>query len=99
MVGIQNESREEMLGIELPDTLRSMKLLAEVSWPTGKVEAGMRLSEQVALEIRKRALGVGHRDTLQYRNDLAKAHEKFGRVIRGRKRIDKRKIEAPMEGT
>lgn len=61
---------EATLGLEHPDTLRSMNNLATVLNRQGKYEQAEEMHGQT-LELRKTVLGLEHPDTLASMNNLA----------------------------
>ena len=72
------EMRKRVLGLEHPDTLRSMHGLAETYVSLGRSTEALKLYEE-CVEIRKRVLGPEHPDTLQSMNGLAATYFNLGR--------------------
>jgi hypothetical protein len=64
------ETRKRVLGVEHPDTLRSMSNLALTFHGQGRWKEAEELNVQV-IETRKRVLGVEHPDTLNSMYNLA----------------------------
>jgi serine/threonine protein kinase len=72
-------TREERLGPNDPDTLRTLNNLACAYQETGRLEQAVALFEHV-LAGRKARLGPDHPDTLQSMNNLAGACQAAGRL-------------------
>ncbi|KAH8828692.1 hypothetical protein DL96DRAFT_1679305 [Flagelloscypha sp. PMI_526] len=73
------ELKEQILGPEHPDTLKSMNNLAISYRDLGRAAEALPLDKQV-LEARKRALGLEHLDTLKSMNNLAITYRDLGRA-------------------
>ncbi|MBL8820641.1 MAG: tetratricopeptide repeat-containing protein, partial [Planctomyces sp.] len=69
------------LGIEHPDTLRSMNELARAYQAAGKTDLALPLFEET-LRLRKEVLGAGHPNTLTSMNNLASAYQSNGNLIK-----------------
>jgi tetratricopeptide (TPR) repeat protein len=65
--------RRQALGLDHPDTLRSMSRLADTYMADGRVDQARPLYEE-ALSRGKNALGAGHPDVLTTMNDLGRAY-------------------------
>jgi len=66
------ETRRRELGLEHPDTLRSMDALGRSLHVSGRIDEAETTLRQ-AIDIQSRVLGAEHPDTLQSMNDLAYA--------------------------
>ncbi|KAH8832113.1 hypothetical protein DL96DRAFT_1779924 [Flagelloscypha sp. PMI_526] len=71
------ELRKQLIGLDHPDTLRSMNNLAISYQNLGRAAEAVLLHEQV-LTLRKRILGPEHPDTLTGMNNLAISYMKLG---------------------
>ncbi|KAH8802392.1 P-loop containing nucleoside triphosphate hydrolase protein, partial [Flagelloscypha sp. PMI_526] len=71
--------RQELYGLEHPDTLQSMSSLAVSYRALGRAAEALPLCKQV-LELRKRLLGSDHPDTLHSMNNLTSSYMALGRA-------------------
>ena len=72
------ETRKRVLGLEHPDTLTSIAVLASTYLYQGRWKEAEELEVQVR-EMRKRVLGLEHPDTLTSMNNLASTYHNQGR--------------------
>jgi serine/threonine protein kinase/tetratricopeptide (TPR) repeat protein len=67
------------LGVDHPDTLRSMNSLAVAYASAGRLNEAIALHEET-LNLRKARFGPGHSDTLTSMSNLARAYRSVGRL-------------------
>ncbi|MGL4420904.1 MAG: protein kinase domain-containing protein, partial [Gemmataceae bacterium] len=72
-------SRKAQLGLDHPDTLRSMNNLALGYLAVGKLEQALPLLEET-LKLTKAQLGPDHTDTLRSMNNLALGYQDAGKL-------------------
>jgi len=78
------ELHRKLLGVEHPDTLRSMQALGEIEWRRGQYASAARIHQQT-LEIRRRVLGPEHPDTLRSMYYLAIVENEQGHYAEAEK--------------
>jgi tetratricopeptide (TPR) repeat protein len=72
------DTRNRILGVEHPDTIRAMANLAAIYQHLGKYTEAEELQIQV-LDARNRILGVEHRDTINAMANLASTYQHLGK--------------------
>ena len=72
------DTRNRILGVEHPDTIRAMASLASTNRDLGKYIEAEKLEIQV-LQVRNRMLGVEHPDTIHAMGNLAETYYELGK--------------------